>query len=127
MNIVESETERKVKLVNGALRFSIKISVTVDVAEIYDGKEKEVDLKRLEELKNGAQDYLKNQAGELTGKLYSENVCDVPGYSRLIYQKYPSFYRENKENLSAVMSESSYGIEVSVKIRRVGHENLEVL
>ena len=61
------------------------------------------------------------------GKLYSENVCDVPGYSRLIYQKYPSFYRENKENLSAVMSESSYGIEVSVKIRRVGHENLEVL
>ncbi len=127
MNIVESETERKVKLVNGALRFSIKISVTVDVAEIYDGKEKEVDLKRLEELKNGAQDYLKNQAGELTGKLYSENVCDVPGYSRLIYQKYPSFYRENKENLSAVMSESSYSIEVSVKIRRVGHENLEVL
>ncbi len=127
MNIVESETERKVKLVDGAPRFSVKISVTVDVAEIYDGKEKEVDLKRLEELKDGAQKYLENQAGELTGKLYAENVCDVLGYSRLIYQKYPSFYRENKENLNAVMNESSYSIEVSVKIRRVGHENLEVL
>ena len=86
-----------------------------------------MDRQRLEELSQYAENYLKTESEKVLSKLYEGEVCDAPGYSRMIFQKYPSVYRDNEENLNALMAKSRYSVEVEVKIRRVGHEFVKTL
>lgn len=127
MSIVNCNVYRTVKILDGTPHYTVKIKLSTDVAEIYNGIEKSLDRQRLEELSQYAENYLKTESEKVLSKLYEGEVCDAPGYSRLIFQKYPSVYRDNEENLNALMAKSRYSVEVEVKIRRVGHEFVKTL
>lgn len=126
MGVIDNKTVRRVSLDNNTPTFKLSLYVEADIAEIYNGTAKTVDRSRLKELQNGARDYLKSNIEKVIKKLYTDLGCDAPGFSRLIYSRYPSFFRENEKNLNTVMAESQYNVEVNVTIRRVGHELIKV-
>ncbi|MCH5190564.1 MAG: Ger(x)C family spore germination protein [Oscillospiraceae bacterium] len=126
MGVIDSKATRRVSLQNNTPVFTLSVNVEGDIAEIYNGTAKTVDRARLKELKNGAEEHLKSGMESVLKKLYTELGCDAPGLSRLIYSRHPSFFRENEKNLSTVMANSQYNVEVKVTIRRVGHELIKV-
>lgn len=126
LSIVDSKTRRSVKLENGRPRFIFSLKVQCDIAEIYNGADKSIDREKLSKLEAETEKYIKTETEKVIEKLYKNMECDVPGVSRLIYIKYPSFYRENKKDLSTVMREGQYGVEVKATVRRVGQEFVKI-
>lgn len=126
VSIIDSKTKRLVKMENGKPVFNINVNIECDIAEIYNGILKSIDEKRISELEGAAEKYFKGEIENIINKLYREAECDVPAFSRLIYIRYPSFYRKQEKNLNTVMAESRYNVEVKVTVRRVGHEFVEL-
>lgn len=126
LNIINARTATSVKQNENSLRFNIKVNVDVDIAEFDNGLRSAMDSRELDVIRSAAEKNLKQQLVNLLNKMYAENSCDVVGYSRLVLRKIPNYYKEEKENLDTVLKKSQYDVEVSITLRRTGHDLIEL-
>lgn len=122
LGIIKSKTKRTVKLDGNTPVFTIKINAVCDIAELCNGINETLGQEKTKAIKEMAEAYIKNEMERVIDQIYRERNCDASGLSRLIISCYPSFYRENEKNLSTVMAESQYNVEVDITLRRVGQE-----
>ena len=71
-------------------------------------------------------EYLEKAITQTRKKLYEEYESDACGLGRLLYIFKPSFYRKNEKNIDSVMQDSIFEVDVDLKIRRIGHEFIEM-
>ena len=127
LNVVNSKTIRTLSFKNGKPIFKIEVKVKGDIAEISGGVSRAMTNEDIEKICVEAEKYIKKNMIE-TGKcLYEKYESDACGLVRLLYIFEPSFYRENEKNIDSVMRESIFEVDVDLKIRRVGHEFVELI
>ncbi len=51
--------------------------------------------------------------------------CDIFGLGGLLYRRYSSYWRQNRENWPALMPQCGYEVQVAVKVRRLEQEDLQ--
>ena len=122
LNIVNAKTKRKVYMKNGKPAFKIMIKLKADIAEINGGVSSKMETSELERISRIGEDYIENEAKKLIHKMYNGYNSDAVGFGRLIYINETEFFKQNEKNLDSVLQESNYEIEVSLEIRRIGHE-----
>lgn len=127
LNVVDSKTYRTLKFEDGKPRFKIKVKISADIAEISGGVSKKMTKQDMEEIKISAEQYIEKAITQTRKKLYEEYESDACGLARLLYIFKPSFYRENEKNIDSVMQNSIFEVDVDLKIRRIGHEFIEMV
>ena len=78
-------------------------------------------------IKESAEEYLERRITETRKQLYEKYESDACGLARLLYIFKPSFYRENEKNIDSVLQESIFEVDIDLKIRRVGHEFIDLI
>lgn len=127
LNVVDSKTYRTLKFENGKPTFKIKVKISADIAEISGGVSKKMTNQDIEEIKKSAEQYIEKAITQTRKRLYEEYESDACGLGRLLYIFKPSFYRENEKNIDSVMQNSIFEVDVDLKIRRIGHEFIEMV
>lgn len=127
LNVVDSKTYRTLKFENGKPTFKIKVTISADIAEISGGVSKKMTGQDVEKIKTSAEEYLEKAITQTRKKLYEEYESDACGLGRLLYIFKPSFYRKNEKNIDSVMQDSIFEVDVDLKIRRIGHEFIEMV
>ncbi len=127
LNIIDSKTKRKLSFYDNRPRFDVKVKITVDIAEISGGVSNALSREQLEDIKIQAENYISERISETRKKLYENYESDACGLGRLIYICEKDFYKENEKNIDSVMQNSIFEVDVDLKIRRVGHEFIELL
>lgn len=122
--IIKNKTAINVQMTGGLPEFNIKITLEADLAEFDYGIYEEITQSDIESFCKSSEEKNKRSIEALVNKLYKDDRVDAPGLSRLLYIKFPSFYRNEEKNLSEVMANSRYSVEVEVKIRRTGQESV---
>ncbi len=122
LNVVQSKTTRKVRLKNGKPVFNIKIEIQADIAEITNGVSAKMEREEVEKLQQIGEKHVENETQKLISTLYNEHQSDSVGLGRLLYIFEKDFYRKNEKNLDSIMQDSTFEVEVNLKIRRIGHE-----
>ncbi len=122
LNVVQSKTTRKVRLVKGKPIFNIKLEIQADIAEITNGVSAQMEQKEVEKLQKIGEKYVEQEIKKLIHTLYNEHNSDSVGLGRLLYIFEKDFYRKNEKNLDSILQDSTYEVEVDLKIRRIGHE-----
>lgn len=122
ISIIKSSTSRKVDYSSENPNFFIKIKIEADVAEANSNNGYGLSENEVNALNGYAAEKVKSGIEELCRKLYSEEKADAAGLSRLIYIYYPEKFREQEKNLSEIMANSQYSVEVQIKIRRIGQD-----
>ena len=122
INIVDAKTIRKVKMENGKPTFKISIKLKADVTEINGGVSAEMKTEEIQKISLSGEKYIKDETGKLIHKMYSGFNSDAVGFARLLYIYETEFYKNNEKNLDSVLQNSNYEVEVSLEIRRIGHE-----
>ena len=122
LNIVDAETKRQVTLKNGKPHFNIKISLQADVCEVSGGVSAVMERKEIDLIRNTGEKYIKNNTEKMLYTLYEKYNSDAVGLARLLYRDEQNFYKNNEKNLDSILQNSSYEVEVSLKIRRIGQE-----
>lgn len=126
LNVVDSKTQRKLKFENGKPTFKINVKIKADIAEISGGVSQTMTKEDMEEIRVSAEQYIYKQITETRKLLYEQYESDACGFVRLLYILKPSFYRENEKNIDSVMRDSIYEVDIDLKIRRIGHEFIEM-
>jgi cytidylate kinase len=119
--------ELLLKFENGKPTFKIKVKISADIAEISGGVSKKMTKQDMEEIKISAEQYIEKAITQTRKKLYEEYESDACGLIRLLYILKPSFYRENEKNIDSVMQNSIFEVDIDLKIRRIGHEFVEMV
>lgn len=127
LNVVDSKTYRTLKLENGKPTFKIKVKISADIAEISGGVSKKMTKQDIETIKTSAEQYIEKAITQTRKILYEEYESDACGLGRLLYIFKPSFYRKNEKNIDSVMQNSIFEVDVDLKIRRIGHEFIEMV
>lgn len=127
LNVVDSKTYRTLKFENGKPTFKIKVKISADIAEISGGVSKKMTKQDIEEIKKFAEQYIEKAITQTRKRLYEEYESDACGLIRLLYILKPSFYRENEKNIDSVMQDSVFEVDIDLKIRRIGHEFVEMV
>ncbi len=122
LNVVQSKTTRKVRLENGNPVFNIKIEMQADIAEITNGVSAKMESDEVEMLQNIGEKHVENETQKLINTLYEKYESDSVGLGRLLYIFEKDFYHKNEKNLDSILQDSTYEVEVDLKIRRIGHE-----
>ncbi len=122
LNIVNSKTERKVTIKNGKPVFTIKVKMQADISEISGGVSAKMEFRDIEKIKLTGEQYIKKGTKKMLNSLYNEYNSDSVGLARLIYICHKDFFKMNEKNLDSVLQNSTYEVEVDLKIRRMGHE-----
>lgn len=122
VSIIKSNIKRQVNYISENPQFSVNIKIEADIAEIdsdtgYNSAENQVNT-----IKACAEEKIKSDIEALCRKLYLEEKADAAGLSRLVYIYYPEKFREQEKNLSEIMANSQYSVEVQIKIRRIGQD-----
>ena len=126
LNVVDSKTSRTLSFEKGKPIFKIKVSVKADIAEISGGVSKTMTREDIESIRVAAGHYIEKQINETRRLLYEKYESDACGFARLLYIFKPSFYRQNEKNIDSVMREGIFEVDIDFKIRRVGHEFVEM-
>lgn len=126
LNIVKSDTVRKVCFENGKPLFKINVKMTADISEISGGVSSAMNKNEINSIESGAENYIERQLIRVQKILHEETESDACGFARLLYIFKPTFYRGNEKNIDSVLKNSVYEIDVQVKIRRIGHEFVEI-
>ena len=127
LNIIDSKTRRKVSFYDNKPRFDIKVKIVVDIAEISGGVSNALSRDQLQSIKTEAEKYISEKIIATRKKLYENYESDACGLVRLLYICEMDFYKENEKNIDSVMRDSIFEVDVDLKIRRVGHEFIELL
>lgn len=127
LNVVDSKTSRRLKFENGIPTFKIKVKISADIAEISGGVSKKMTKQDIEEIRTTAEQYIEKSITSTRKKLYEKYESDACGFARLLYIFKPSFYRKNEKNIDSVMQESIFEVDIDLKIRRIGHEFIEMV
>ncbi len=122
LNIVSAKTKRKVYMENGKPTFKILIKLKADIAEINGGVSSKMETSELGRISRVGEDYIENEIKKLIHKMYNGYNSDAVGFGRLIYIHETEFFKSNEKNLDSVLQSSNYEVEVSLEIRRIGHE-----
>ena len=122
INIVGVNTRRKVEMEKGKPTFKISIKIKADVAEINGGVSSEMKTEEIQKISLSGEKYIKDETEKLIHKMYSGFNSDAVGFARLLYIYETEFYKNNEKNLDSVLQNSNYEVEVSLEIRRIGHE-----
>jgi spore germination protein KC len=122
LNVVDSKTERKVILKNGKPTFKIKVKMQADISEISGGVSSAMEIQDIEKIKSSGEKYIENETKKLLNSLYNEYNSDSVGLARLLYICEKDFFKKHEKNLDSVLQNSIYEVEVSLEIRRMGHE-----
>ena len=122
LNVVDSKTERKVILKNGKPTFKIKVKMQADISEISGGVSSAMEIQDIEKIKSSGEKYIENETKKLLNSLYVEYNSDSVGLARLLYICEKDFFKKHEKNLDSVLQNSIYEVEVSLEIRRMGHE-----
>lgn len=122
LNIIEAKTKREVKLENGKPTFSILIKLKADIAEINGGVSAEMEIAEIDRISRVGEKYVKGETEKLLHKMYNGYNSDAVGFGRLLYIHETEFFKDNEKNLDSVLQNSNYEVEVSLEIRRIGHE-----
>lgn len=127
LNVVDSKTIRTLSFENGKPNFKIKVNVKADIAEVSGGVSRAMTKEDIENIRISAEEYLEKQITNTRKLLYEEYESDACGLARLLYIFYPDFYRKNEKNIDSVMQESIFEVDIDLKIRRIGHEFIELI
>ncbi len=122
LNVVESKTKRKVKLKDGNPVFYIQIKMQADISEISGGVSSAMETKEVEKIQLIGEKYVERETKGMIYSLYEKYSSDSVGFGRLLYICEKEFFRENEKKLDFVLQNSNYEVEVSLEIRRIGHE-----
>jgi hypothetical protein len=122
LNIIEAKTKRKVKIEDGKPTFSILIKLKADVAEINGGVSAKMEIAEIDRISRAGEEYVKSETEKLVYKMYNGYNSDAVGFGRLLYIHETEFFKKYEKNLDSVLQNSSYEVEVSLEIRRIGHE-----
>lgn len=122
LNIIEAKTKRKVKIENGKPTFSILIKLKADVAEINGGVSAKMEIAEIDRISRAGEEYVKSETEKLVYKMYNGYNSDAVGFGRLLYIHETEFFKNYEKNLDSVLQNSNYEVEVSLEIRRIGHE-----
>lgn len=122
ISIIKSKVTRKVDFSSENPNFSVKIKLDADLAEVDCDTARNPSESDIKAMGKYAEEKIKYDIEALCNKLYSEKKVDAVGLSRLIYIYYPDKYREKEKNLSKIMTDSQYSVEVEICIRRIGQD-----
>ena len=122
LNIIEAKTKRKVVLENGKPTFKIAIKLKADIAEINGGVSAKMELEEIDKISRAGENYIENDTEKLIYKMYNGYNSDAVGFGRLLYIYETDFFKQNEKNLDSILQNSNYEVEVSLEIRRIGHE-----
>lgn len=122
LNIVNAKTVRKIKMEKGKPTFEITIKLKADIAEINGGVSAKMETSEIDRISRVGEDYIKNETEKLIYKMYNGYNSDAVGFGRLLYIYETNFFKQNEKNLDSVLQNSNYEVEVSLEIRRIGHE-----
>ena len=122
ISVIQNSTKKKVDYSSENPQFFFKVKIKADLAEIdsetvYNPTQTEVDA-----MKECAEEKIKSDIESLCRKLYRQEKADPLGFSRLIYIYYPEKFRAQEKNLSEIMTNSQYSVEVEICIRRLGQD-----
>ncbi len=122
LNIVDAETKRNVTIKNGKPHFNIKIKLQADISEVSGGVSAVMEREEIDLIRNKGKKYIKNNTEKMIYTLYEKHNSDAVGLARLLYRDEKDFYKMNEKNLDFVLQNSSFEVEVELKIRRIGQE-----
>ncbi len=122
LNIVNAKTTRKISMKNGQPTFKITIKLKADIAEINGGVSAKMETKEIDKISIAGEEYIKGETQKLIHKIYNGYNSDAVGFGRLLYIHETEFFKKNEKNLDSVLQNSNYEVEVSLEIRRIGHE-----
>ena len=122
ISVIKSSTARSVDYSSDTPNFNVKIKIEADIAEASGGGGYNLSESEVSTLNRNAEEKIENSVKSLCQKLYSVEKADAPGLSRLIYIYYPEKFRAAEKNLSEIMTESHYTVEVEMCIRRIGQD-----
>ena len=126
LSIADCKTKRQLKITDNEPHFSFKINMECDISEIYGGVDKYLTKDKIEQIKNASEKHIENITMKFIGEYYNDEICDALGVYRLIYGKYPKFYKENQKNINTILENSKYSVDVKIRIRRVGHDYIKM-
>ncbi len=122
ISIIKSKTVRSADYSADKPVFNIKIEIDADIAESDTDAGYNLSKSEISSLKGYGEEKVKADVEKLIQKLYSDKKADAAGLSRLIYIHYPDLFRKNEKNLSGIMTESQYSVEVEICVRRIGQD-----
>lgn len=122
ISIIKSKTVRSADYSAENPVFNIKIKIDADIAESDTDAGYNLSKNEVDSLKGYGEEKVKSDVEKLIQKLYTQEQADAAGLSRLIYIQHPELFRKNKKNLSEIMTESQYSVEVEICVRRIGQD-----
>ncbi len=122
LNIIDAKTKRKVIMENGKPTFKISVKIKADIAEINGGVSAKMETEELDRISTAGESHIKTETEKLIHKMYTGYNSDSVGFGRLLYINETDFFKQNEKNLDTVLQNSIYEVQVSLEIRRIGHE-----
>lgn len=113
--IYKSKTKVKPILIDNKILFKINLSVDVALKEV-SGQIDFIEEKKLESLKNYAQEKIKNDILNTFYYVRDTYNLDVFGFSKLVKINYPQFWKNNIDRWESIFSNSELDIDIKLNI-----------
>ncbi|CCC57937.1 Ger(x)C family spore germination protein [Caloramator australicus] len=113
--IYKSKTKVKPILIDNKILFKINLSVDVALKEV-SGQIDFIEEKKLESLKNYAQEKIKNDILNTFYYVRDTYNLDVFGFSKLVKINYPQFWKNNIDRWESLFSNSELDIDIKLNI-----------
>ncbi len=124
--IIDAFTKVDVYAENGKIKYKIKSSCALNIDQV-DGKESNaLSRQQMREIEQAYAETIKEQINSAIKKCLGEYKSDVFRFGKLLWQKYPSVYREVSENWREYFGELEFEIEVETQVSKTGEEGIDI-
>jgi len=124
--IIDAHTEVDVFVENGKIKYSVKVSCTLNIDQV-DGKESNnINRQQMEEIEQTYSEIIENQINSALRKALGEYKSDIFRLGKRLWQKYPEVYREVSDNWRENFDGLEFEIEVKTQVSKTGEEGIDI-
>ena len=120
VEIFKSQIKINPRIKDGAMSVDIIIKTDGIVKEIIVPEDREVSVFEYKDIEDSLEEVIKSEVDNVLYLTLKENNIDIFNFMDRIKQKYPSYWKDNRDDIGNIISNLGYNVKVDVNIDRTG-------
>ncbi|MDK2801874.1 MAG: Ger(x)C family spore germination protein [Oscillospiraceae bacterium] len=120
VEIFKSQIKINPRIKNGDMSVDIIVKTDGIVKEIVVPEDREVPVFEYKDIEDSLEDVIKDEIDNVLYLTLKENNIDIFNFMDRIKQKYPSYWKDNRDDIGNIISNLGYNVKIDVNIDRTG-------
>ena len=125
LEIISSESETQLKIIDGRPVFNIQVKSEFDIVEYEKDAFRNFRETDVKEIQQAAENHISEIMNNLLERMLKKEGCDIFRFGKRIEQKHPDIYKNFSADLKKSLTETEVNVSVKVKIGRIGQMTIE--